>query len=197
MRNKICGVYLITNNLNGMSYCGQSIDNHMRFWQHKHFTHPNTLIDQVIKEVGVENFTFRTLLECPPDMLDVWERDMIYLFNTIYPNGYNKKSGGKRDCILCEDALKKRSKTITGHPGYFKGCHHKEESKKKTSEKLKGRSSPMKNKHHTEISKRKLSEKMTGISKPRQKYLTPSGEIREMSSQSAGRWHPDWIKLEE
>ena len=37
------------------------------------------------------------------------------------------------------------------------------------------------------------------MKKPKQKYkwLTPSGEIKEMTIANVTRWHPDWIKIGE
>lgn len=51
-------------------------------------------------------------------------------------------------------------------------------------------------KHHTEDEKYRIS---ISSRKPKQrlKYLTPSGNIIEMSVNAATRHHPDWIKIGE
>ena len=73
MKEKVCGIYKITNKINGMSYIGQSKDCRRRWIEHIKPSKNHTPIDNAINEFGKENFTFYILLECPPDMLDVWE----------------------------------------------------------------------------------------------------------------------------
>ena len=84
------GIYKITNKLNGKVYIGQSRDIDARWRQHIN-AKDNYAIHNAIKKYGKENFKFEVLLECPIDMLNVWERDMIALYDCISPNGYNIK----------------------------------------------------------------------------------------------------------
>lgn len=57
-KNKICGVYLITNNLNGMSYVGQS-QNCMRRWnEHKNNSKNDLLIDCDIVIIFIEKYNY-------------------------------------------------------------------------------------------------------------------------------------------
>ena len=60
------------------------------------------------------------------------------------------------------------------------------------SDRMKGENNPFYRKHHTEDAKIKMR-------KPKQKYkwLTPSGEIKEMTKANVTKWHPDWIKIGE
>ena len=74
--SKICGVYKITNNINGMEYCGQSV-NCIRRWCNHKTTSSKRLIDLAIKEFGKENFTFQIYKECLPEELDHYEKDFI------------------------------------------------------------------------------------------------------------------------
>ena len=132
---KICGVYKITNNINRMSYIGQSVDCMERWKSHLKLS-ANRPIDNAIKESGFENFSFKVLLECPPDMLDVWERDMINLHNTIYPNGYNYRGGGKNTYdSVCEDTKRKISESGKNKPPISNETRKKisESAKKQTS----------------------------------------------------------------
>jgi len=81
-----------------------------------------------------------------------------------------------------------------------------EEHKQHISNVRKGKASEP---HRSERTKFKISNNMKGVSKSeshkqhmrkpknRYKWLTPSGEIREMSSNLARRYHPDWKKIEE
>lgn len=77
-----------------------------------------------------------------------------------------------------------------------------EEHRRKISEANKGDKHPMYGKHHTEDARRKMSEsnkgksRNKGVPKTRYKYLTPSGEIIEMSVNMASRYHKDWILIQ-
>ena len=60
------------------------------------------------------------------------------------------------------------------------------------SDRMKGENNPFYGKHHTEDVKIKMR-------KPKQKFnwMTPSGEIKEMTKANVTKWHPDWIKIGE
>ena len=86
------GIYLITNKLNGKQYVGQSKDISKRLKDHKY---GSLHIDNAIKKYGIENFYIDVILECPENMLDVWEKDMISLYDTYNTdNGYKHTEGG-------------------------------------------------------------------------------------------------------
>lgn len=195
MKEKVCGIYKITNDLNGMSYIGQSVNCMQRWANHKNSAANTRPIDKSINEFGKENFTFSILLECPADMLDVWERDMINLFDTYYPKGYNYRGGGRSGFDTCEDTRRKMSILQKGENNSFYNHHHTEDTRRKMSEKRKGEGNPMYGKPCLEEIKRKISETLKN--KPKPKWLTPNGEIRIMDKNNVSRWHPDWIKIEE
>lgn len=177
MKEKVCGIYKITNNINGMEYCGQSI-NCMQRWSYHKTSSANRPIDQAIDEYGVENFTFKIEKECLPEELDFYERETIKKYNTLWPNGYNMDDGGRCGFNNHEETRRKKS----------------ESAKKRTGEKhnLYGKPRP-------ETTRIKISETMKGKPHPYKKYkwLTPSGEIREMTANLVSHWHKDWIKIEE
>ena len=127
------GIYKITNKLNGKVYIGQSRDIDARWRQHIN-AKDNFAIHNAIKKYGKENFKFEVLLECPTDMLDVWERDMIALYNCMSPYGYNLTEGGEGQ-HLSEEHKRKISNTLKGVKR--KPCS--EEHKRKLSESIKGR----------------------------------------------------------
>lgn len=83
------GIYKITNKLNGKSYIGQSIHCGERFEQHCHGK--KQFIDETIQLEGKENFTFELLEECKKDQLNEKEDYYIKKYNTMFPNGYNKR----------------------------------------------------------------------------------------------------------
>lgn len=90
------GIYKITNELCGKSYIGQSVRCGKRWEEH---LKGDLLIDQVIQIEGIENFTFKILKECDEEELSYWEDYYITEYNTMFPNGYNKKwncSRGRR-----------------------------------------------------------------------------------------------------
>lgn len=96
------GIYKFTNKLDGESYIGQSVDIKRRYNQHKnrydnnnHKTPmENTYFHSMLRYYGFHNFDFEILEECDKEILDKKEKYYISLFNTQYPNGYNKTEGG-------------------------------------------------------------------------------------------------------
>ena len=195
--NKICGIYKITNKINGMEYCGQSIDCRRRWIEHIKPSKNHTPIDKAINEFGKENFTFSILLECPPDMLDVWERDMINLHDTLYPKGYNYQGGGKLNYTdVCEETRLKRKESLSGEKNPMYGKTPSESTRRRKSELMKGKNTGPR----SEECKKKMSENQKGKGtdlKPKYKYLTPSGEIVEGYAHLVSHWHKDWIRIEE
>ena len=88
------GIYLITNKINGKQYIGQAKDINKRIKSH---TRGKLHIDKAIAKYGINNFYIDILIECPEDMLDVWERDMIALYGTYNSSrGYNHTEGGDK-----------------------------------------------------------------------------------------------------
>ena len=110
-----CGIYLITNKLNGMQYVGQSINIENRFKQHCYGRTNNSRIDKAIKEFGVDNFVFEIICECNENMLDVEEKKFINLYAS-FRQGYNLTSGGQGGRLhqLAKEKISK-SKTTSGY----------------------------------------------------------------------------------
>lgn len=87
------GIYKITNKINNKSYIGQSINIEARWKQHI-YTNSGSWIHMALTKYGVENFSFEILQECNVDELNSLECKYIQEYNTLYPNGYNRASGG-------------------------------------------------------------------------------------------------------
>lgn len=93
MANKICGVYKITNLINGKLYVGSSNNIYKRWDQHKdklsNKQHGNVHLQSAWNKYGGHNFKFEIIEECSPEMQ--FEREQFYL-DTLHPfetNGYN------------------------------------------------------------------------------------------------------------
>lgn len=64
-KEHICGVYLVTNKINGKIYIGQSVDIERRWNQHR-YGKGNIILANAIKKYGIDNFSFEILeqIEC-------------------------------------------------------------------------------------------------------------------------------------
>lgn len=98
-KESICGIYKITNTIDGKVYIGQSIHIHQRWRQHKlAASNPNCgeyhlPLYEAFRKIGTKCFKFEILEQCAKDMLD--EREQYYInyykaANNKY--GYNNSS---------------------------------------------------------------------------------------------------------
>jgi len=190
-------IYLITNKLNGKIYVGKHSTNNLD----DGYMGSGKIIKQSITKYGIENFTKEYLAFCDTEENLNWLEKFYIKKYKAREVGYNITYGGDGVCGIkhSEESKHKISMAI-------KGRHLSYDAKKKLSEARKGI-------HFTIEHKQKLSEaqKKNKLSdetkmkisisskkpKNRYKWLTPSGEIREMSSNLARRYHPDWKKIEE
>ena len=142
-----CGIYLITNKVNGHMYIGLSknIENRIK----EHFSHGlngkrkddmNKPLYKAFKKYGLDNFTWKILEECPEDKLKECEIYWIKYYNT-YENRehYNETPGGDlpgfntvhlgeehgmsklttEDVIFCRKEYQKGSRSRDIHNQYF------------------------------------------------------------------------------
>lgn len=103
-REKICGIYKITNLVNGKVYIGQSIDIHRRWNNHKRKTfiksdeQYNYPLYRAFRKYGLDNFSFEIIEECSEEELNKKEIYYIDLYRTYIcwkdSNGYNQTLGG-------------------------------------------------------------------------------------------------------
>ena len=100
-----CGIYKITNILNGHVYIGQSINIEKRWQDHKReartegFPQYNYTIHQAFRKYGLDNFSFEILEECEQSLLNEKERFWISFYDS-YKNGYNETEGGDGGPIM-------------------------------------------------------------------------------------------------
>lgn len=88
-----CGIYKITNQLNGKSYIGASIDIQRRWKEHKRMLYKADIYDAFIK-YGINNFSFEAIELCKENKLNEREKYWISYYDT-YKNGYNMTTGGE------------------------------------------------------------------------------------------------------
>lgn len=130
-RKKVCGIYKITNKVNGKIYIGQSIDIYRRWVQEKEGLCNSHLLN-AFKKYGTDNFIFEILEECCIEELDEKEIYYISFYNSANPSkGYNKTFGGQENHFLSDETKRKISVK-------HKGKHLSEIAKKKLSKLKKG-----------------------------------------------------------
>ena len=147
-------VYKITNKLNGKAYIGQTVSLDGRFKNH---FYDNTDFSKEMQKYGKENFIIESLY-FGSDYNQV-EADMIIEHNTLYPNGYNKETGGISGYTLCKDSRRKIGKSFN-----------------RTSEQMKALRSKQ---IITDEHKAKISKTLTGVPKSEQARINmskPRGE---------------------
>ena len=205
-------IYKITNEINGKIYIGKhSTDN-----LNDGYMGSGVVLKQAIKKYGVENFTKDILEFCDKEVeLNDLEKHYIDKYKSTDKSiGYNLTSGGdgKSDYICSYETINKLSESHKGKKPWNKGKKLSEEHIIKLCEAHKGKNHPMYGKHHSDEVRKKMSESNKGkepwnkgkkglqiawnkgknLNKP--KWLTPDGEIKEMSITNKKRWHPDWIE---
>ena len=199
--NKI-GIYLITNNVNGKKYVGQSRNLIKRWNQHKTESRkdrPRLIVDKAIKKYGIDNFSFEILFECPLDMLDDWETDMIRLYDSMRPRGYNciDKCRGVSEEARLKLSERMKEKNPMKNPDVadkvrnkLKGVHTSrvtayqiEVTKKRMKE-----NNPMKN---PEVVK-KVSMKMTGIKQDKERVIRNSKHTNILQFSKDGKFIKKW-----
>ena len=100
MSEKICGIYKITNLVNGKVYIGQSQDIYSRWKEHKYARNKRDYfaLYGAFKKYGFDNFSFEIVECCPFEQLN--EKEIYYIaqyhsyIGDAKSNGYNMTKGG-------------------------------------------------------------------------------------------------------
>lgn len=96
----ICGIYKITNKINGKCYIGKSVNIYHRWIKHKSSSRhiedggDEYAIHCAIRKYSIENFSFEIIEECMPEQLEEKEKFWIEYYNS-YETGYNETRGGE------------------------------------------------------------------------------------------------------
>lgn len=94
-----CGIYKITNKINGHSYIGQSVNIERRWKDEKHKAfnvNENqyySTLGKAFRKYGIDCFDFQVIEECLQSQLNNREQYWIQFYDT-YHNGYNETLGG-------------------------------------------------------------------------------------------------------
>ena len=92
-------VYLVTNTITGKRYVGQSKcdDIETRWASHKKMLKDSIgrYLLSAYHKYGIKNFKFQIICVCFDENCDTFEEEYIKKFNTLVPNEYNLKTGGK------------------------------------------------------------------------------------------------------
>lgn len=103
MSEKICGIYKITNRVNGKAYIGQSKDIKRRWLEHRKvkdgYDRHSYPLYFAIDKYGIDNFEFEIIERCGVDELNNREIYWIDKCDTLVEgmggNGYNLTKGGQ------------------------------------------------------------------------------------------------------
>jgi len=87
----------------GKGYIGQTVGTLVdRLKNHNKKSSTCKLIKRAINKYGFDTFKVETLLRCEEKDLDLYEQNMISVWNTLAPYGYNCTSGGESRKKLSE-----------------------------------------------------------------------------------------------
>ena len=154
----LCGVYKITNNVNGKVYIGQSINIKNRWKDHINALNRKdsscTLLQRAWNKYKQESFSFEILELCSEDMLDEVETKYIDIYDARN-NGYNIEPGGNANKHLSDETKQKIREAHLGMKA-------SEETRKKMSESRMGEKNPMYGQTHSEAALKKMSDAAKG-----------------------------------
>lgn len=128
------------------------------------------ILRNAIKKYGIESFIVETLVEAEDSLLDDFEIKLISQYNTMFPNGYNIRSGGKKG-LHCEESREKMRQAKLGSNNHNFGKPRSEEAKRNISNAKAGV------KHHFYGKTLSQEHKLT-LSKARKDYDLPMYLVR-------------------
>ena len=138
MREKLCGIYSITNIANGKRLVGQSNNIRNRWIKHKAALksnhHENFHLQQAYNKYGFDSFRFEIVLLCAVSTLDNEEIRFIKEYQSAdNAFGYNLTNGGKR-YTFTEEVKQKIRDAVSGEKNHNFGKQLSEERIRKLAE---------------------------------------------------------------
>lgn len=129
-------IYCLTSP-SGKKYIGQTIRNFDKRFEEHCIKNESRILYNAIQKYGRDNFKKEILLKCNNDFLDEYEIKFIYLYNSLYPNGYNIRTGGSNG-LHCDDSKEKMRQSKLGEKNFNFGKPRDEKTKKNISNSKKG-----------------------------------------------------------
>jgi group I intron endonuclease len=117
------GVIYCLTSPSGKSYIGQTkrpIEKRLR--EHSKMSTGCVALNSAIQKYGFDSFKVDILLIANDEHLDMYETNMINIYNSLYPNGYNIRTGGvskSRHCIESCERMR-QSKLGSNNPNFGK-----------------------------------------------------------------------------
>lgn len=174
-------IYKFTNNINGHSYIGQTINPKSRYQDHVGRVKKNTGLDTAIAKYGAENFSYEVLYETPElpcsQVKDLLNEKEIYYINKYdtYNNGYNQTLGGKGTVGMpCSEKSKEFRK--------WYNAHRNELLSDETREKLRINAILNKDKMQSPEARKKMSEANRYIQKSEESIQKMKDSLKEHST---------------
>ena len=168
-----CGIYKITNTVNGKVYIGSSVRIKRRLYEHfrilKNNGHTNSHLQRAWNKCGKNSFIFEVLLYCDEENLLFYEQKIMSEYKSLDGKfGYNICQA-RRNNLTGSNAIERNKKISESN----KGKHLSKETIKKISESKKGLH---KGKNNPMFGKNRSEETRNRISKTRIKNKVAKGE---------------------
>lgn len=117
----------------GKKYIGQTRRSlEKRYEEHAKANNGCRLLCNAIRKYGFDSFMKETLLIIDDEMLDEYEKKFISAYNTLYPNGYNIRSGGSNG-FHCDESREKMRQAKLGDKNHNFGKPRSETAKQNIS----------------------------------------------------------------
>lgn len=142
-------VYLITNEISGKKYVGQTVQTLEQRWDKHNVSKGCPALSEAIKKYGRENFKIETIHKClSREEMDFVEIFYIEFLNTKTPSGYNLTFGGD-GCLGYKHSCSAKEKIRNNATGRT----FSEEARLKMRKSHKGRTFSAESKQKMSISK--------------------------------------------
>jgi group I intron endonuclease len=107
-------IYCLTSP-SGKKYIGQTTRSfEKRLHEHSKVSKGCIALNNAIAKYGFDTFEKEVLLTANDALLDYYEKRMIDAYDSIYPNGYNIRTGGSYKSHHCEESRKRMSQSKIG-----------------------------------------------------------------------------------